>query len=142
MKWQVVLKKIKIRKFTPLTAASDKIKRKKKLRSRLKKEIGKKLPGIQKSAENHSLCIDVCFYLQESEKLGKSKKDSDNLLKILFDALSDNMTHGQIPPVKGLGIMRDDAYITKIICERIPVKFKNQEGFDLEILKNPTKLPD
>lgn len=141
MKWQVVLKKIKIRKFTPVTAGNEKIKRKKKLRNRLKKQIGKKLPGIKKSAEKHLLCIDVCFYLQESKKLGRPKKDLDNLLKILFDALSDNMIHGQ-KPVKGLGIMRDDSYINKIICEKKLVKFKNQEGFDLKILKDPSKLPD
>jgi len=132
LKWQVILQKIEIRDFNPLTAGKNKIDRKKKLRRKLKSEIGKSnLNKIQKRANNNPLFIDVCFYLQESDKLGKSKKDLDNLLKILFDVLSKNMVNGQ-KPIRGLGIMRDDSYIHKIKCEK-KVNVENKTGFDLMI---------
>jgi len=75
--------------------------------------------------------IDICYYLLESSESGKSKKDLDNLLKILFDVLSVNMINGQ-EPIKGLGLMKDDTYIYKIKCEK-KENFRGREGFDLEI---------
>jgi len=135
LKWYVVLEKIKIRNFKPLTASKGTIKRKHGLLDILKKEIGKDLSKIQKRTRNHALFIDVCFYLYLSKEQGSSKKDLDNLLKILLDVLSDNMVHGQ-KPIKGLCLMKDDSYVSKIKCEKIIVNSKEQEGIDLLISKS------
>jgi len=134
LKWQVVLEKIKIRNFKPLTAGKSKIKRKQELLELLEPAIGKDLAKIQKRTRMHPLFIDACFYLYLSEEEGSSKKDLDNLLKILFDVLSDNMVHGQ-KPIKGLCLMKDDSYVHKIKCEKIIVNSKEREGIDLLISK-------
>jgi len=134
MKRQIVLKKIKIRNFSPLTARDDRIERKKILRDKLKAAIGKDLSKFKKNVLNDpKFSIDVCFYLLESDKHGKPKKDLDNLLKILFDVLSENMVSRGQKPINGLGIMKDDSYIYKIKCEKKIVTSEVQEGFDLKI---------
>jgi len=142
MNWKLALKKTEIRPFNPGTASQKKVERKKAIRNKLKKKIGKKkLQKLKMETYNHPLFVDVCFYLLESEKLGRSKKDLDNLLKILFDAMSDNMVNGQ-KPIKGLGLMKDDSSIYKINCEKKPVSPKEPEGFDLIIKKDPRTLDE
>jgi len=137
MKRRVVLKKIKIRKFSPVTARDDKIERKKILRDKLKAAFGKDLSKFKKNVLNDpKFSIDVCFRLLESDKHGRPKKDLDNLLKILFDVLSENMVSSGQKPINGLGIMKDDSYIYKIKCEKKPVKFEDREGIDLKISKS------
>ena len=133
MKWEIVLPKIQIRDFNPVTASRKKVERKKDLRKRLEDEIGSNLPKIRKKTFGHPLFVDVCFYLLESKKLGKSGKDLDNLLKILFDVLSDNMINGQ-NPIKGLGLMKDDTFIYKIKCDK-KINSRSRRGIDLKISK-------
>jgi len=133
LKWQVVLPKIEIRDYNPVTASTKKVTRKKVLYKKLKKTIGNDLIKIKKLSINNQLMIDICYYLLESSESGKSKKDLDNLLKILFDVLSVNMINGQ-KPIKGLGLMKDDTYIYKIKCEK-KENFRGSEGFDLKILR-------
>ncbi|MDH3313162.1 MAG: RusA family crossover junction endodeoxyribonuclease [Nitrosopumilus sp.] len=133
MKWDVVLPKIEIRNYPPVIASSKKVERKQELFKKLKKEIGKDLPKIKKLSVDKPLTIDVCYYILASDESGKSKKDLDNLLKILFDVLSVNMRNGH-EPLKGLGLMRDDTYVYKIKCEK-KENSKNREGFDLKILR-------
>jgi len=133
LKWTIVLPKIEIRGYTPVTASSDKIYRKKDLYKKLKKTIGTDLIKIKKLSINNPLMIDIRYYLLESSESGKSKKDIDNLLKILFDVLSVNMINGQ-KPIKGLGLMKDDTYVYKIKCEK-KENFRGKEGFDLKILR-------
>jgi len=137
MKKRVVLKKIKIRNFSPLTARDDKIERKKILRDKLKAAFGKDLSKFKKNVLNDpKFSIDVCFYLFESDKHGRPKKDLDNLLKILFDVLSENMVSNGQNLIKGLEIMKDDSYIYKIKCEKRIVTSEVQEGLDLKISKS------
>lgn len=133
MKWEVVLPKIEIRDYPPVTSSSKKVERKKELYKKLKTEIGKDLPKIKKLSIDKHLTIDVCYHLLASSELGKSKKDLDNLLKILFDVLSVNMKNGQ-DSLKGLGLMKDDTYVYKIKCEK-KENSKGREGFDLKILR-------
>lgn len=133
MKWEEVLPKTEIRGFTPVTASKDKVRRKEELCKILKKEIGEDLPRIKEMAKKKPLAIDVCYYLLESSDAGQSKKDLDNLLKILLDVLSVKMGNGQdLPP--GLGLIRDDALVYKIKCEK-KENFRGWEGFDLKILR-------
>jgi len=72
------------------------------------------------------LSIDAHFYLFHADDLGRSKKDPDNLMKILMDVLSVNMVNGQ-NPIKGLGLVIDDSYIYKIKCEKILVNSPERE---------------
>ena len=134
MKWEEVLPKIKVRGFTPVTASSNKVERKKELCKILKKEMGEDLPRIKEMTKEKPLAIDVCYYLSESSDAGQSKKDLDNLLKILLDALSAKIGNGQnhLPP--GLGLIRDDGLVYKIKCEK-RINFRGWEGFDLKILR-------
>lgn len=127
----MILPKTEIRNYSPVTASSKKVERKKQLYRKLRKAIGKDLSKIKKLSINKPLTIDVRYYLLESSESGKSKKDLDNLLKILFDVLSVNMLNGQ-DPLKGLGFMKDDTYVYKIKCEK-KENSRNREGFDLKI---------
>jgi len=133
LKWEVVLPTVEIPDYTPVTASSKRVERKRELYRKLKKAIGSDLTKIKKLSINNPLKVDICYYLLESSKSGKSKKDLDNLLKILFDVLSVNMINGQ-DPIKGLGIMIDDTYVYKIKCEK-KENFRGKEGFDLKILR-------
>ena len=137
MKWEVALDKIEIRDFNPLTASKKTIERKVALRKKLDSKIGKNLSKIKKRTYGKHLFIDVCFYFLQSTKLGRSDKDLDNLLKILFDVLSDNMVNGQNRK-DGLGLMTNDSYVYKIKCEK-KVNFKDQEGLDLIISTSTEK---
>ncbi len=132
MKWEPVLEKLEIRGFTPETASHDPLKRKEKLRKRIKDEIDTELNKIKKRTINRPLFIDVCYYLYLADASGSSKKDLDNLLKILFDVLSVNMVNGQ-DEKKGLGLMKDDSYVQKIKCEKKLVNKEEKQGFDLLI---------
>ena len=132
-KWEVVLQKINIQ-FSPTTAGKKKIERKQKLYTVLKEKIGKDLEKIQTRSINQNLFVNVHYYLLKSEDVGSSKKDLDNLLKILFDVLSVNMVNGQ-KPINGLGIMRDDSAIEKIECEKTEVISPEKVGLSLMISK-------
>ena len=133
MKWEPVLEKLEIRDFPPQTASKDTVNRKKELRKKIKDEIDSELGKIQKRTINRPLSIDVCYYLYLADASGSSKKDLDNLLKILFDVLSVNMINGQ-KPLMGLGLMKDDTYVYKIKCNK-KENFKGKEGFELKILR-------
>ena len=131
LEWKVVLK-TEIHDYSPLTASSNPVDRKKELLQKLEAKI-EDLPKVRKSSKDKQLAIEVYYYLLASDKDGKPKKDLDNLLKILFDVLSENMNNGQEDIHKGLGIMKDDTFVYKIKCEK-KENFKDREGLDLKIL--------
>lgn len=64
--------------------------------------------------------------MRDCSEQGRTKKDLDNLLKIL-DVLSVNMVNGQ-DPVKGLRIVRDESDIRQIKCEKHLVNSPKKEG--------------
>lgn len=130
--WKIALPTIEIRDFNPETASSHKIKRKKELKKAISKEIGKQHQIILKMVKGKELFIEVCFYLYLSEKTGSSKKDLDNLLKILLDVLSVNMVNGQ-DEIKGLGFLTDDSLAFKIHCEKKIINNPKKTGLDLKI---------
>ena len=125
-------REIKIRGFNPGTSSKRKIERKDRLKKEIMSEIGKDLKKIQSRCKKRSLLIDVRFYLYYSDEQGRTKKDLDNLLKILLDVLSVNMINGQ-NPIEGLGIVMDDSDIRKITCEKQIVNSTEGEGIDLQI---------
>ena len=132
MRWEPVLSKIEIRGFNPHTSRTNNIERKKTLRDEIHSKIGQSLKKVLDCCRNKPLSIDVCFYLFHDDDLGRSKKDLDNLLKILLDVLATNMVNGQ-DPIEGLGLVADDSYIHKIKCEKVLVNSYKREGMDLQI---------
>ena len=131
MSWKTALQ-IEIRDFNPETASSNKLKRKKELKKALSIKIGKQHQKIRKRVIDKELFIDVCFYFYQSEQSGSSKKDLDNLLKILLDVLSVNMVNGQ-DKKSGLGFLKDDSQIFKLHCEKKIINNPKKVGLDLKI---------
>ena len=123
---------IKIRKFNPETASKNKIKRKQELKKQIGKKVSKRYKKILDRLSEKAIFIDVCFYLKRANNSGNTKKDLDNLLKILLDTLSENMVNGQ-KKMKGLGFVKDDSEIFKIHCEKILVDEDKDMGLDLKI---------
>ena len=132
LKWEPAYSEIIIRGFIPGTSGKKKIARKNFLKEQFELKIGKDLKKIQTRCKKNPLSINVKFYLFYSEEQGRTKKDLDNLLKILLDVLSVNMVNGQ-SPVKGLGIVRDDSDIRQIKCEKHLVNSPEKEGINLQI---------
>ena len=131
MTWKIALQK-EITDFNPETASRNKVKRKKELKAILSKKIGKEHPKILKRVLGHDLFIDVCFNLYQSEQISDSKKDLDNLLKILLDVLSVNMVNGQTK-LRGLGFLQDDSKVFKINCEKKIINDPKKMGLSLKI---------
>lgn len=132
MTWKPAFREIEIRGLNPETAGKKKIERKNILKKAIREHLGKNLQKIQNRCKNKPLYIDVCFYLYYSDELGSTKKDLDNLMKILLDVLSVNMINGQ-KPIEGLGIVRDDSDIRKITCKKEIVNSFEGAGIDLQI---------
>ena len=132
MKWRKAMEEMKIRNCPPETASKNSMKRKRKLKLAIGKKIGKRLSKIRERTLNRHLMIDVTYRLYVDKNSGSSKKDIDNLLKILFDVLSKNMVNGQ-ESKKGLGITLDDSFIHEIKAKKIEVTSKKEQGFDLMI---------
>jgi len=133
LKWEPAYREIKVKGVIPKTSGKKKIPRKKFLKEQFELEIGEEdLKKIQTRCKKNPLSISVKFYLYYSEEQGRSKKDLDNLLKILLDVLSVNMVNGQ-DPVEGLGIVRDDSDVRQIKCEKYLVNSPEKEGIDLQI---------
>ena len=135
MKGLILLKKIRIRKFTPLTTAGDYVKNKKAL----KKVIFDEIPNIEELREKtlgKKLHLDICFYLndQTSEE-GNSQKDMDNLLKSVSDVLPQKFTDEKNELIEGLGLMekKSDYMIFEIHALKKFVKTHDDEGYDIEI---------
>jgi len=132
LKWEPAYREIKVTGVIPKTSGKKKIPRKQFLKEKFEDKIGKDLKKIQTRCKMNPLSIDVKFYLFYSDEQGRTKKDLDNLLKILLDVLSVNMVNGQ-KPVPGLGIVRDDSDIRQIKCEKYLVNSPEKEGIELLI---------
>jgi len=128
-----LLGNISIREFEPKTAKpGDEVERKIELRNFIQKKINN-LSEIQQSCRNiEKFSVNVKFYLWGGSKVdGRTKKDLDNLLKIVCDVLADYMDKAKIN--EGLGIMRTDNAIHEIHCSKDIVELEDDEGMDIEI---------
>lgn len=131
MSWKIALQ-IEIRNFNPETASKNKIKRKQELKNAISKKIGKNYDKILKRVIGRELLIDVCYYFYQSDTTGSSKKDLDNLLKILLDVLSVNMVNGQ-DKKRGLGFVGDDSKVFEIQARKKIINDEKKTGLDLKI---------
>ena len=134
MKGDVLLNPVKVRGFTPLTAGKNKIERKKQLRDKIKEKIGKDIVKVRKLCKGNPVSVDVCFYLLETDDISRSKKDLDNLMKIVCDSLLTHMIqNNKEAELKGLDLIDDDSEIYETRCRKKLVDSKEKEGFDLMI---------
>ena len=129
---------IKIREFEPLTASSDVVERKKKLRDEIEIKT-KNLDEIREFCQDKKLSIIVRFFLYDGSKDGKpnpdgrTKKDLDNLLKIVLDVLPEKMdSDGKND---GLGLIKKDYdhLVYEIKSTKQIVYNKDEEGIDIVI---------
>ncbi len=135
MKGSILLKKINIRKFTPLTPAGNYVENKKAL----KKVILDEIPNIEELREKtlgKKLYLDICFFLNDqTTEEGNSQKDIDNLLKSVSDVLPQNFTDEKNELTDGLGLIekKSDYMIFGIHALKKFVKTHDDEGYDIEI---------
>lgn len=135
-----LLTHIRIRGHNPLTSRKYPKDRKIDLKKILETEINKKdlkLEKIQKRCKGNPLSIKIKYYLLKSNEEGTTKKDLDNLLKLLFDVLSDDMIKNNTDDeLKGLSLMTDDEMIYEIRCSKKIVTEEKDMGFDISIFES------
>lgn len=135
-----LLTPIRVRRYNPMTSRKHPKKRKTDLKKILSEEIVKrdlKLEKIQKRCKGNPLSVKIKYYLLKSNEEGTAKKDLDNLLKIIFDVLSDDMIKNNTDDeLKGLGLMTDDEMVYEIHCSKKIVTSKEDMGFDISIFES------
>ena len=132
--------KIKLRNFEPKTASSDAVDRKRKLKDGIENST-KNLDEIRDFCKNKKLSITVRFYLYDGSEdetpqpEGRTKKDLDNLLKIVLDVLPEKMDTDDRNDGLGL-IKRDyDNLVYEIHSTKKIVFHLDEEGIDIEIFE-------
>ena len=99
------------------------------------------MDDIRDFCKNRKLSITVRFYLYDgsedgiSQPEGRTKKDLDNLLKIVLDVLPEKMdTAGKND---GLGLIKRDYdyFVYEINSIKKIVTLKREEGIDIEIFE-------
>ena len=129
------LGKISLRYHEPKTARSQKeVKQKIELKKTIERKV-KDLPKIKKSCQGKTkFAIDVKFFLWDGSGVeGRTKKDLDNLLKVVFDVLSEYMDSNK--KYAGLGLMQNDKMIHEVHATKKIVKKRKDEGLDVKISK-------
>ena len=131
---------IKIRNFEPLTASSFAVERKTKLKEEIEKQE-KNLDQIRKFCQGEELSITVRFFLYDGSKdenpqpEGRTKKDLDNLLKIVLDVLPEKMDSEGENDGLGLITKDHDHLVYEIKSTKKIVYDKDEEGIDIVISK-------
>src|SRR5207245_1389305 len=101
----VLLNKIFIN-VEPKTSANNEVERKKELRDKIRAKIDNLL-DLQKASKGKRLSIYAQFCLWDGSKVdGRTKKDLDNMLKILCDTLKEYMDTDK--KEQGLGLIEND----------------------------------
>jgi len=129
----IMKKMISLRKFEPKTAkAGEEVDRKKELRDKIQEKYTDLSDFCQvfKEKEKHSIYVKFHF-LEGTGVEGRTKKDLDNLLKIVCDVLPDYMDNNKTEP--GLGIIKTDNSIFEIHSIKETVTHEDDEGVDIEI---------
>ncbi len=99
-----------------------------------------KLSDIQLRCKEKPLGVKAIFYLLKSTMDGDSKKDLDNLLKILFDVLSyDMIQDNKDEDLRGLGFMKDDEMVFEVRSSKSIVTTKDEMGFEISIYETSKK---
>jgi hypothetical protein len=131
-----LLKKVRVRKFEPETAARNGIARKKKVRDALLKVLDEEsvdLDAVRDACKKAGyLSVDITFYLYaKSTATGRSIKDLDNMLKVVCDALPEHMVHDDIEnQFRGVGLITGDSddMIFEILSRKKLGRRRRREG--------------
>ena len=126
-------KMISLRKFEPKTAkAGEEVDRKKELRDKIQEKYTDLSDFRQafREKEKHSIYVKFHF-LEDTGVEGRTKKDLDNLLKIVCDVLPDYMDNNMTE--QGLRIIKTDNSIFEIHSTKDTVIHEDDEGLDIEI---------
>ncbi len=128
---------IKIRGFEPPTASNNPVDGK----LRLKKEVEGKVEGLEEIRGfclGKKLSVNVRFFLYDgtggtAQPEGRTRKDLDNMLKIVVDVLPEKMDKDG--KHDGLGLIRGDAddMVYEIRAVKETVSNIDKEGMDIEI---------
>lgn len=135
MKGRILLKKIEIRSFTPMTTAGDYVERKKSLRNEILRNIHN-IEELRKNAIGKKLFLDVCFYLNDKTGMeGDTQKDIDNLLPVVFDVLPEHFSDERNQLIDGIGLMKkkSDHMVFEVHSIKQFVSEHEDEGMDIEI---------
>ena len=133
--------KVILKPHIPLTDANNIVQRKIDLRDLFEKTIAARynLEEVKRACRDKRLYVDLLFSLLQSTEEGRSKKDLDNMMKVVLDVLPERMVADGTPiPQMGLGLIannRDDL-IFEIHCEKKIVSDEAQEGIELEIAEH------
>ena len=135
MKGSILLKKIKIREFTPLTDAGDYVENKKAVNKVILAEIPT-IDELRQKTLGKKLYLDICFYLNDqTDEEGNTQKDLDNLLSVVLDVLPQYFSDEKNQLVKGLGLIekKSDYMVFEILASKKFVQIHDDEGYDIEI---------
>ncbi len=129
---------IKVRHFEPFTISDKIAERKLKLKEEIKSQT-ENLEEIRGFCLDRNLSINVRFFLwgggpgDVTPLEGRTKKDLDNLLKIVLDVLPEKMDNASKP--EGLGLIREnqDHLVYEIRATKKIVSNILDEGMDIEI---------
>lgn len=130
MKGDILLQNIQVRGFVPATAGKNVKEDKKKIKEAIETKIGKNIDNVKKRCDGKPLWVNVTFYLQKDST--HAKKDLDSLSNVLLAVLSTEMSSGK-ESEKGMGIIKDDSIVYKIVFEKKMVESEKEEGLAFSI---------
>ncbi|WP_268543254.1 hypothetical protein [Candidatus Nitrosotenuis cloacae] len=130
MKGDVLLQNIQVTGFIPATAGKNVKDGKRKIKEAVETKLGKNIDNVRKRCDGKPLWVNVAFYLQKDS--AHAKKDLDSLSNVLLAVLSTEMSSGK-DAEPGLGIIKDDSVIYKIVFEKKIVESEKDEGLSFSI---------
>lgn len=118
--------------FEPMSGRKSKTKdaRKKELAKKILQSKGADVGAAVNNFRGKRLCLEVAFSLWESDESHTNtagKKDIDNLLKLVMDAIQTNARNG------GLGLIENDDQIFKIVATKELVDKETEKGLWLKL---------
>lgn len=130
MKGDILLQNVQVKGFIPATAGKNVKEGKKKIKEAIETKLGKNIDAVRKRCDGKPLWISVVFFLKKDS--AHAKKDLDSLSNVLLAVLSKEMTTGKDSQA-GLGIIKDDSIVYKIMFEKRVVDSENEEGLAFSI---------
>jgi Holliday junction resolvase RusA-like endonuclease len=126
--------KVDIEGLEPLSARVNRIHNKKALADRIVADSEDRIEAARKELGNAHVRVSVAFYLWEGGTgvpNTTSRKDLDNLLKLVFDSLQPYVDSQRTTP--GAGLIGTDQNIFEVEATKEIVKEQSKMGLSLEI---------
>lgn len=129
MKGDILLQDVQVRGFVPAAAGKGAKDGKRKIKETVETKLGKNIDNVRKRCAGKPLMVSVTFFLQNS---ALAKKNLDSLSGVLLAVLSNEMTAGKEVEA-GLGIIKDDSTVYKMVFEKKTVGTEKEEGLAFSI---------